>query len=211
MSYKFRVTLKGIKGFFRVYLVNGSNSLYIFHKQLHRDLEFPQDQPILFKAFDETGAVAGRFALTPLPGNKAVDEVSVAQTVKDGIVCFEYFYDVISKKSVIITLEGESPVNVSSPECIESKGPLPIEFENGYVAYEDLPDDQRHVRVPAPDMGEGEGKGLSKLAAAIFGKGEDDEDLEDEDLDVDDDDDDEEDDGDEDGKEVFDGTEDLTL
>ncbi|MBR1632881.1 MAG: hypothetical protein IJ686_03910 [Bacteroidales bacterium] len=145
MSYKFRVTLKGIKGFFRVYLVNGSNSLYTFHKQLHRDLEFPQDQPILFKAFDETGAVAGRFALTPLPGNKAVDEVSVAQTVKDGIVCFEYFYDVISKKSVIITLEGESPVNVSSPECIESKGPLPIEFENGYVAFEDLPDDKRKL------------------------------------------------------------------
>lgn len=183
MSYKFRVTLKGIKGFFRVYLVNGSNSLYIFHKQLHRDLEFPQDQPILFKAFDEKGLVAGRFALTPLPGNKAVDEVSVAQTVKEGIVCFEYFYDVISKKSVIITLEGESPVNVSSPECIESKGPLPIEFENGYVAFEDLPDDKR--KLP----------------------GEGDEDDDDEDFDDDDSEEGDEDDGDEESEEIVDESE----
>ena len=125
---------------------------------------------------------------------------------------FVYFYDVADKKSVDITFEGEAEGSrISGVSLVDIKGPNPIEFENGYVAYEDLPDDQRHVRVPAPDMGEGEGKGLSKLAAAIFGKGEDDEDLEDEDLDVDDDDDDEEDDGDEDGKEVFDGTEDLTL
>ena len=149
MSYKYRVTLKGLKGFFRVYLTAGSNTLYSFHKRLRADLEFPQDQQILFKAFDEAGNVAGRFALTALPGNKAVDEVSLAETVKAGIVSFEYFYDVVSRKSVIITFEGEVPEIAASPVCIESKGPLPIEFENGYVAFEDLPEEKR--KLPGED------------------------------------------------------------
>ena len=29
------------------------------------------------------------------------------------------------------------------PLLVESKGPNPIEFENGYVAFEDLPEDKR--------------------------------------------------------------------
>ena len=181
MSYKYRVTLKGLKGFFRVYLAAESNTLYSFHKRLRADLEFPQDQQILFKAFDEAGNVAGRFALTALPGNKAVDEVSLAETVKAGIVCFEYFYDVVSRKSVIITFEGEVPDAVPSPVCVESKGPLPIEFENGYVAFEDLPDDKR--KLPGED--------------------EDDDDLDDEEDDFSED----EDDADEETEEIADASE----
>ena len=184
MSYKYRVTLKGIKGFYRVYLLAGSNTLYTFHKRLTAELEFPQDQPILFKAFDEKGFVAGRFALTPLPGNKAVDEVSIAEVVKAGIASFEYFYDIVSRKSVIITLEGEVPENVASPVCVDSKGPLPIEFENGYVAFEDLPDDKR--KLP----GEGD---------------EDDDD--DEDFDDDDSEEGDEEDGDEESEEIVDESE----
>ena len=146
MTYRYRVTLEGIKGFFRVYLVNASNTLYTLHKQLRADLEFPQDQQILFKAFDEAGNVAGRFALMPLPGNKAVDEVSMAETVKAGIVRFVYFYDVTSKKSVNVTFEGEEPgQEITLPVCVETKGPLPIEFEHGYVAFEDLPEKQQKL------------------------------------------------------------------
>ena len=66
MNYKYRVTLAGIKGFFRVYHINASNTLYTFHKQLRDDLEFPMDQPILFKAFDESGNVVARWALVDL-------------------------------------------------------------------------------------------------------------------------------------------------
>ena len=151
MTYRYRVTLEGIKGFFRVYLVNASNSLYTLHKQLRADLEFPQDQQILFKAFDEAGNVAGRFALMPLPGNKAVDEVSMAETVKAGIVRFVYFYDVTSKKSVNVSFEGEEPGReITLPVCVESKGPLPIEFEHGYVAFEDLPDNRRRLPGEKP-------------------------------------------------------------
>ena len=151
MTYRYRVTLEGIKGFYRVYLVNAANSLYTLHKQLRADLEFPQDQQILFKAFDEAGNVAGRFALMPLPGNKAVDEVSIAETVKAGIVRYQYFYDVSSKKYVIITFEGIEPgKEVNLPEIIDSKGPLPIEFEHGYVAFEDLPDNRRRLPGEKP-------------------------------------------------------------
>lgn len=168
MAYKYRVTLEGIKGFFRVYIVNGVNTLYTFHKQLRSDLEFAQDQQILFKAFDAAGEVAGRYALMALPGNKAVDEVSIADTVKAGIVRLVYFYDVASRKSVTISFEGEAPERGQLPVCIESKGPLPIEFENGYVAFEDLPADRR--RLP------GEG--------SQDGDGDDDEDFEEDDEDA---------------------------
>jgi len=144
MNYRYRVTLAGIKGFYRVYLVNGENSLYTFHKQLRADLEFPMDQPILFKALDAAGDVLARYALMDI-GFGAVDNVSIADTIKAGVASFVYFYDIASKKSVIITLEGETPEFTASPRIVETKGPIPLEFENGYVAFEDLPEERRHL------------------------------------------------------------------
>jgi len=144
MNYRYRVTLAGIKGFYRVYLVSGENSLYTFHKHLRADLEFPVDQPILFKALDADGAVLARYALMDI-GYGAVDTVTVADTVKAGVASFVYFYDIASKKSVIITLEAETSEAVSSPRVVETKGPVPLEFENGYVAFEDLPEERRHL------------------------------------------------------------------
>ena len=99
------------------------------------------------------------------------------KAVKAGATDFVYFYDVTNRKSVNITIEGEAEgaaVRPDFPQLVESKGPNPIEFENGYVAFEDLPDRQR--RLP----------------------GEEDDDLDDEDFD-----DEEEEDEDEDGKEIF--------
>ncbi len=145
MVYKYRITLQGIKGFYRVYLVNGENSLYTFHKQLRSDLEFPVDQPILFKALDAGGQVVARYALMDI-GYGAVDAVSIADTVKAGVASFIYFYDIQARKSVVVTLEGEaSDRNVTLPRLVESKGPVPLEFENGYVAFEDLPAERRRL------------------------------------------------------------------
>ena len=179
MVFKIRVTLSGIKGFFRVYQVNGATTLYTLHKQLRADMEFPQDQLIMFKALDITGAVVGRYGLFDL-GWGTVDQISLEKAVKAGATDFVYFYDVTNRKSVNITLEGELEgvqVSPDSPVLSESKGPNPIEFENGYVAFEDLPDKQRHL------------------------PGEEDEDFDDEDLD------DEEEDADEDGEEIYDESE----
>ncbi len=181
MNYRYRVTLAGIKGFYRVYLVNGDNSLYTFHKQLRSDLEFPMDQPILFKAMDADGAVAARYALMDI-GYGAVDNVTIADTVKAGVTSFVYFYDIASKKSVIITLEGETTEKTAAPRLLESKGPIPLEFENGYVAFEDLPEERR--RLP------GEAR-----------RGGDDEDEDDDDEDFDDEE--EEDDEDKDEEELL--------
>ena len=49
--------------------------------------------------------------------------------------------------SVIVTFEGEveDVPGKTYPVLVETKGPNPIEFENGYVAYEDLPDEQKHL------------------------------------------------------------------
>lgn len=145
MVYRYRITLAGIKGFFRVYAVNARNSLYTFHKQLRSDLEFPVDQPILFKALDASGNVLARYALVDL-GYGTVDEVTVADTIKAGVASFVYFYDIQSRKSVVITFEGkEEKEDVQLPRLLESKGPVPAEFDNGYVAFEDLPSDNRRL------------------------------------------------------------------
>ena len=39
--------------------------------------------------------------------------------------------------------EGEPRLKAIYPLLVETKGPNPIEFENGYVAFEDLPDDKK--------------------------------------------------------------------
>lgn len=183
MIYQFRVTLPGIKGFYRIYKVNSANTFYSFHKQLQADLEFPTDQPILFKAMSGEEVLA-RYALVNL-GFGMVDEIAVEKAVKAGADHFEFFYDTKAKKKVIITLEGEETGNeVTVPTLMnDMKGPLPIEFENGYVAFEDLPQEKR--KLP------GEKSALEMLLGAD--DDEDDEDLEDEE-DEEDDEDEEEDD-----------------
>lgn len=175
MVFKLRVTLSGIKGFFRVYNVHGATTLYTLHKQIRADLEFPQDAIIMFKALDVTGSVVGRYGLFDL-GFGTVDQTSLEKVIKAGATDFVYFYDVTNRKSVNITIEAEAEGTATLPDfpqLVESKGPNPIEFENGYVAFEDLPDRQRHL------------------------PGEED-DLDDEDFDE------EEEEEDEDGKEIFD-------
>ena len=52
MILKYRVSLPGLKGFARVYEVRANASLYSFHKQMRADMDFPQDQVVLFKSFD---------------------------------------------------------------------------------------------------------------------------------------------------------------
>jgi len=180
MVFKLRVTLAGIKGFFRVYHVHGATTLYTLHKQIRADLEFPQDQLIMFKALDVTGAVVGRYGLFDL-GWGTVDQTSLEKAIKAGATDFVYFYDVTNRKSVNITVEGEAEgvrVNPDFPVLAETKGPNPIEFENGYVAFEDLPDKQRHL------PGE-----------------EEDDDFDDDDFEE------EEEEEDEDGKEIYDESE----
>lgn len=188
MVFRLRVTLTGIKDFFRIYYVNGATTLYTLHKQMRADMEFPQDQLIMFKALDVEGAVVGRYGLFDL-GSGTVDQVSLEKAVKAGATDFVYFYDVTNRKSVNIAVEGEvegATVSPDSPFIAESKGPNPIEFENGYVAYEDLPDEQRHLP--------GENKGGMDF--------DDDEDFDDEEEEEE-----EEEDDDEDGKEIYDENE----
>lgn len=181
MTYKFRVSLPGIKGFARIYEVNEKNTLYSFHKQMLYDMDFPQDQIVLFKAFDADGNIVARYATINL-GDGSIDTVFAGKAVKDGIVKFEYFYDTTNKRSVIITLEAVlEQGNTLKPTLLEneSKGPNPEAFLNGYVAFEDLPVEKQRRLAADPD--------------------DEDFDDEDEDSDLEDD----EDDDDEDFKETY--------
>jgi len=184
MSYRYKVTLSGIKGFFRIYLVNGENTLYSFHKQMRADMAFAQDQLILFKALGADGTVLARYGLFDL-GFGTVDNIRISDTIKNGVASFVYFYDVENKKNVIVTFEGEDTNNVVHPSLVESKGPDPIEFENGYVAFEDLPDSKRHLP--------GEEDKKANPLASILGIDPDDLDEDDEDVDDEDDEDEKED------------------
>ena len=144
MILKYRVSLPGLKGFARVYEVKDSTSLYSFHKQMRADMDFPQDQIVLFKAFDSSGNVAARYSITDL-GYGTIDDVTCGACHKRDEDKFIYFYDTTNVKSVIVTFEGEGELRPRAlyPLLVETKGPNPIEFENGYVAFEDLPDDKK--------------------------------------------------------------------
>lgn len=191
MSFKYRVTLSGIKGFFRIYQIEGDSTLYSLHKQMRADMEFPQDQLILFKAMDAAANVVARYGLFDL-GDGAADDITISDAIKKGITSFVYFYDVTNKKSVNITLEGEIEGRTDCPIIIDAKGPNPIEFENGYVAFEDLPDDKRHLP--------GEDKPKSKLAELLNIDP-------DEDFDDDDDEDEQQEEDDDETEEIYDANE----
>ena len=145
MILRYRVSLQGLKGFDRVYEVKDTTSLYSFHKQMRADMDFPQDQVVLFKAFDAAGNVAARYSVFTDFGFGTIDGVTAGECHKRGEDKFIYFYDTTNVKSVIVTFEGEGELRKTAvyPLLVDSKGPNPIEFENGYVAFEDLPDDKK--------------------------------------------------------------------
>ena len=145
MILKYRVSLPGLKGFARVYEVKDTTTLYSLHKQMRADMDFPQDQLVLFKAFDADGGVSARYGVFDL-GSGTIDAITAGACHKKGEDKFIYFYDTTNVKSVIVTFDGEGePMrrNAIYPLLVESKGPNPIEFENGYVAFEALPDDKK--------------------------------------------------------------------
>ncbi len=133
-----------------MYEVKDCTTLYSFHKQMRADMDFPQDQMVLFKAFDADGAVKARYGIFDL-GAGTIDSVTIGDTIRSGVTSFLYFYDTTNGKSIILTCEGETEArpDVVYPLLVETKGPNPIEFENGYVAFEDLPDDKK--RIPTDD------------------------------------------------------------
>lgn len=187
MILRYRVSLPDIKGFVRVYEVKSSMTLYDFHKIMRDEMDFPHDQQIQFKALDANGGLVARYAMFDL-GFGTVDEVTLGAIYKKAVASFIYFYDVTNKKSVIVTCEGEveQKPRLVYPALVETKGPSPIDFENGYVAYEDLPDEQKHIHS---------GSDWRK-----------DDENDEEEFDIEDDEDDEEED-DEDGQEIYDENE----
>lgn len=207
MILRYRVSLPGIKGFARVYELKSTTTLYEFHKRMRDDMDFSHDQLIQFKGLDKAGSLVARYGMFDL-GAGAVDDVALADTLKKGITQFTYFYDVTDRKSVIVTFEDETDEvpGKTYPALVESKGPNPIEFENGYVAYEDLPDEQKHL------PGESSwGKGDDAAADDADDAADDIPDIDEDDNDDEGDDDDLKSSMEEDGDIIYDGSEDLTL
>lgn len=152
MTYRLKVSLPNIKGFSREYLLNDTNTLYSFHKQMTMDMSFPQDQMVLFKAFDGEDHLVARYATFDL-GQGSIEHISIRHLVAENIKSMVYFYDTTNKLSVIITIVGEDSVKVQHPTLVFEKGPLPQAFLNGYVAFEDLPPEKQKA-VSTEDFGD---------------------------------------------------------
>lgn len=142
MTYRIKVTLPGIKGFHRIYEIGGKMSLYQLHRQMNADMDFPPDQVVLFKALDYAGNVIGRYATFNL-GDGSIENINMDFLVKKDVTQIVYFYDTIYKRSVNLTIEGEGSLSIDAPTLIDSKGPNPEAFLNGFVAMEDLPEEKR--------------------------------------------------------------------
>ena len=144
MILRYKVSLPGLKGFARIYEVRSTTSLYSFHKQMRADMDFPQDQTVLFKAVAPDSSVLARYSQIDL-GYGTIDSVTLGACHSQEQDSFGYFYDTTNKKSVLLDFleEGVLTPGASYPRLVESKGPNPIEFENGYVAFEDLPADKK--------------------------------------------------------------------
>lgn len=144
MILTYKITLEGIKGFSRVYEIDSEMSLYIFHKQMGIDMGLPHDCRILFKAFDERGKVLARYAFVDL-GSGSVDKVKMGETYMKGITDFVYYYDVDDRKKLEIHLEGIKPgiFTATAPDLVSHRGPDPEAFENGFISYEDMSEDEK--------------------------------------------------------------------
>lgn len=107
-------------------------------------MDFPMDQIVLFKSVTPDGKAIARYSVQNM-GKGTIDEVTLGDCHKRGEDSFVYFYDTTNRKSVLVNFEEEVPARegVIYPVLVETKGPNPIEFENGYVAYEDLPEDKK--------------------------------------------------------------------
>ena len=179
MILRYRVSLPGLKGFARVYELKDTTTLYSFHKQMRADMDFPQDQLVLFKAFGPDGEVSARYGVFDL-GSGTIDDITAGQCRKKGEDKFIYFYDTTNVKSVIVTFEGEGEErrNVVYPLLVETKGPNPIDFENGYVAFEDLPDDKKKDPDDEDfedDLDDVDDEDADDETEEIYGEDEDDE------------------------------------
>ncbi len=198
MALRYRISLPGLKGFARVYELKPDTTLYEFQLAMTSDMDFPRDQLIQFKALDEAGNLVARYSAFDL-GAGAIDTVTVSDTVRKGIASFIFFYDVTARKSVIVTYEGvvDDREGVTYPHLLRDEanfiGPNPEAFENGYVAYVDLPEDQKHPKHHDGEMPWGDDD-----------LGDDDDKDFDDDEDDDEDEDEEEEEDDDEGKEVFD-------
>ncbi|MCR4566002.1 MAG: hypothetical protein K5651_07930 [Bacteroidales bacterium] len=151
---KYKVSLPGIKGFARYYLLKPDTSLYAFHKLMRSDMDFPQDQIVIFKAVDDAGEALARFSVKDL-GKGTIDTVKAGVCHKEGWDHFVYFYDTTNRKSVLVDFVeetlGDDDVRYPLQAESEAKGPNPIEFERGYVALEDMPDDTRRRLLKGSD------------------------------------------------------------
>ncbi len=151
---KYKISLPGIKGFARHYLLKPGTSLFRFHRMMVADMDFPQDQIVIFKAVDEQGGALARFSMMDL-GQGTIDSMTAEKCHKAAYDHFVYFYDTTNRKSVLVDYEGEvlPQPDERYPQLLETEsvGPNPIAFERGYVALEDMPDDKRKKFLKDPD------------------------------------------------------------
>lgn len=155
MLLKVSIKIGELKGFLREYIVRDTDTLYTLSRKMGFDMDFPQDQLVLFKAVKEDFTTAVNRYSTVNLGAGTIDRLTFGDMVEKKEMNFVYFYDTTNKKSVKLIIEGEldelemprheSVASILTPFLLSTKGPNPIDFENGYVAFEDQPKKERRI------------------------------------------------------------------
>ena len=129
MVYRFKVTLPESKVFYRIFAVGPQMTLFEFHSFICSELGFDPDQMVFFDGRDASDKRKGRYCLFDM-GDGPMDQVSLKQLVARGEELLRYYFDMRTKRYLLISFEGEAEEDpkMEYPGILEGKGDNPGQF-----------------------------------------------------------------------------------
>ena len=133
MIYKLRATIPSSKVFVREYEIPARMSLFDFNKFIINDLCFSSDQIVVYRAFDESGAMTAVYGLFDI-GYGSMDKVTFDQLAERGQNVLHFCYDMHNNSCIVITILGEELEDPRShyPQTTLEKGHNPDQFSARY-------------------------------------------------------------------------------
>ena len=134
--YKVRATIPVSKVFVREWAVRADMNLFRFNRFILGELCFSTDQMVIYKAYDAAGNCTGQYGLFDL-GDGTLDRICFADIAKREQVRFELVYDLRSKRTINLYIDGEMEEDPrgSYPMLIAEKGHNPGQFADKYEDY----------------------------------------------------------------------------
>ncbi|MBQ7222357.1 MAG: hypothetical protein IJS02_02695 [Bacteroidales bacterium] len=141
MVYKYKVTIAGVKSFFRDYELKPETTLFRLNSYIMNDLDFSPDQMVLFCGLNEKGESTSRYGLFDL-GSGSMDRVTLKDTLAKKENVLHYFYDLRRNKFLVLTFIEECDENprLTYPRTVAEKGRNPEQFADKYEDWDTADD-----------------------------------------------------------------------